>query len=1114
MDNSFDRLLNQIDNFIRKYYANEIVKGIFFFFGLLLSSYLLVSTLEYLGRFSSLFRALFFFTFISFNLFILIKYIIQPFAKLYSFGNRISRQQASDIIGSFFPTISDRLKNTLQLNDLLVSNQGNLELLNATVSQRSRELNTIPFINAIQIKNNNKYLKYIIPLVILLFSIIVFIPSILTQGTERVVNFNKEYKPIAPFTFTLNNSNLNIEEGSDVQLVLSLKGSFLPENVYLSCVNGKFLMQKKDKNTFTATIKKPTNSGSFYFIANEYESDVFNYKLLGKSNITKLDAALVYPSYLSKTNVVIKNSGDITVPEGTKIEWSVLTKNTKSTTVIYNKLRTTFTQKGFAFQKIISSDVVLKLHLYNSFTPKIDSTTIRITVIKDAFPTISLVEKSDSIADGIRYFQGFVGDDYGLRKLDFVYTLINSNGLRKTNLINVKPVSGSLSTFDFAVDFRKENVKLSDRIEYYFVVSDNDGVNGSKKTRSSLSVYKLPSLEQLNEQRSEEQAKNKEDLSQLLKKTQEFQKNIEKLKKEIVNSKSNNWDKVNKATQLKEEQSKLLESLEKLKSEINQSTEEKNQLSEIDKAILEKQDLIEKLLEELMDDELKKLLDELESLMRENNKEEVTEKIEEISQSAEDMKKQLDRSLEMLKKLQLNERIDDIEKELNKLSNDQDELKKQIEEKKTTKEEGIQKQEDLNEKFNDLKKDIQEIKDLNKDLDQPMPLQETSPLEEQIDSEMEDAKESLEQGKDKKAGGNQKSAADGMKQLAEQLDKNQQAANQKENEEDMDALRNILESLMILSFSQEGLISNFKKIKPTNPVYKKYGRLQRDIVTNNQIVSDSLLALAKRQPKIASFIDKELNAIKDNLNLSINSIDEHRVSDLEKHQQLTMTSYNNLALLLNEALQQMQADMQSQKDGSGNCSKPGKGKPKPGSMSAGDMKEMLKKQLEQMKKGASPGNGKEGEKPGSNPGMGMPGLGNKEIAKMAAEQTAIRQKLEQMRNELNKDGKGSGNKLSPLIQELEEQEKALINKRPNLDLINRQKEILTRLLESEKAIMERGFEEKRESKSGSNENNGNQIRFNEYNKLKLKQIDMIRSVDPNFSKYYKDKANQYFNLNE
>jgi hypothetical protein len=119
-----------------------------------------------------------------------------------------------------------------------------------------------------------------------------------------------------------------------------------------------------------------------------------------------------------------------------------------------------------------------------------------------------------------------------------------------------------------------------------------------------------------------------------------------------------------------------------------------------------------------------------------------------------------------------------------------------------------------------------------------------------------------------------------------------------------------------------------------------------------------------------------------------------------------------------------------------------------------------------------------------------------------------------MRNELNKDGKGSGNKLSPLIKELEEQEKALINKRPNNDIINRQKEILTRLLESEKAIMERGFDEKRESKSGQNENNSNLIRFDEYNKQKLKQIEHIQSVDPSFSKYYKDKANQFFNLND
>jgi hypothetical protein len=42
------------------------------------------------------------------------------------------------------------------------------------------------------------------------------------------------------------------------------------------------------------------------------------------------------------------------------------------------------------------------------------------------------------------------------------------------------------------------------------------------------------------------------------------------------------------------------------------------------------------------------------------------------------------------------------------------------------------------------------------------------------------------------------------------------------------------------------------------------------------------------------------------------------------------------------------------------------------------------------------------------------------------------------------------------------------------------------------------------------ENNGNQIKFDEYNKQKLKQVELLRSVDPSYQKYYKDKANQYF----
>jgi hypothetical protein len=217
----------------------------------------------------------------------------------------------------------------------------------------------------------------------------------------------------------------------------------------------------------------------------------------------------------------------------------------------------------------------------------------------------------------------------------------------------------------------------------------------------------------------------------------------------------------------------------------------------------------------------------------------------------------------------------------------------------------------------------------------------------------------------------------------------------------------------------------------------------------------------------------------------------------------------------------MQQAMQNSKPGSGSCNKPGgKGQPKPGNgMSNQDMKQMLKKQLEQMKKGQGKGGEKPGEKPGDKPGtkpggsqgQGTMGLGNKELAKMAAEQAAIRKRLEQLRKELNKGGKGEGNKLNPLIKELEEQERDLVNKRLGNNLVKRQQDILTRLLESEKAERERGLDEKRESKSGKNENNGNLIRFDQYNKEKLKQIELLRSVDPAYRKYYKDRANEYFN---
>ncbi len=394
-------------------------------------------------------------------------------------------------------------------------------------------------------------------------------------------------------------------------------------------------------------------------------------------------------------------------------------------------------------------------------------------------------------------------------------------------------------------------------------------------------------------------------------------------------------------------------------------------------------------------------------------------------------------------------------------------MKNKTENKKNISPEDVKKQDEINKKFEDIKKDMNDLDSLNKDLNQPLDIDKQEEKQKEIDEELNDSIEKLEKNKGQKASENQKGAAEKMEEMAAELDRQQQQSNQEQQGEDIELLRSILENLLNLSFSQENNMNQLYRLQETDPAYRRETRNQRSIIDDTKVVRDSLYALAQRQPMIASFIDEELNKIQTNQKIIIEDIDERRRKELQIHQQYVMTSFNNLALMLDESLQQMQAQMKNMKEGSGNCSKPGgKGKPKPGAgkPSTQDMKKMLKEQLDAMKKGPNKGGKKPGDKEGKGQGakpgqgQGQLGMGNKQISKMAAQQSMIRKRLEELRNELNKDGKGSGNQLNPLIKELEQQEKDLINKRTGSQMVERQQRILTRLLESEKAINERGLD--------------------------------------------------------
>ena len=77
-------------------------------------------------------------------------------------------------------------------------------------------------------------------------------------------------------------------------------------------------------------------------------------------------------------------------------------------------------------------------------------------------------------------------------------------------------------------------------------------------------------------------------------------------------------------------------------------------------------------------------------------------------------------------------------------------------------------------------------------------------------------------------------------------------------------------------------------------------------------------------------------------------------------------------------------------------------------------------------------------------------------------------------------------------------------------MIERQQDILSRLLESEKAEKERDQEERRESNEFKGLNKGNLGDKNTYKRIDKEQSDLLLKVPVELRPYYKSKANTYF----
>lgn len=1111
---NYQLLIEKLDQFIRKYYINQLIRGALYSVGLILFLFLAISVLEYYYYFSSGVRKLMFFSFIGVSALAVGFWVALPLARYFRLGQVISHEQAAQIIGQHFGNVQDKLLNVLQLRSQAEAGSSR-ELIMASVNQKSEEIKLVPFKKAIDLRKNRKYLRYALPPLALLLIILFVNANLITDSTTRLIKNNEEFEKPAPFSFILEEEAPSVVQFEDYPLTVKIDGDQLPNEVFIDVDNVQYRLVKESPNTFSYRFSNVQKSTKFKLFSSGVESKPYELNVLRKPNVLGFDVELDFPAYTQRKDEKLSSIGDLVVPQGTNIDWVFNAEHTDAIDLKFTGSddrveAKRFSDDLFTYQKQVMEDQGYKLYISNKALPNADSISYTISVVPDLHPNISAKKFIDSTQQKVLFFVGEASDDYGLRSLTFNYRIKPAKGEQgELQTVVLDKPAGKQIQYDHVFDINALGLKPGDEVTYYFEVADNDGVNGSKTARTNLMVYATPTVEEYKEMAEQNDNKIKDELKKALEESKKIQDEMRKMREKLLQEKELDWQQRKELEKLLERQKDLENKIEEAKKAFEENRKNQEEYSEQDEKILEKQEKLQEMMEDVMSEEMKELMKQLEELMQELNKDEALEMMEDMEMSDEEMEMELDRMLELFKQMELEQEMNEAIDELNKMAEEQEKLSEETEqaeeekaeqspeEQKAKQEELKQKQEELNKDFEKLQEKMENIQQKNEEMESPQDMEDREQEMDDVKQDMEQSQESLEQKQNKKASESQKKASEKMRNMANSMQMEMQSQQMQQMEEDMDALRQLLENIVGLSFEQEDLIDQFEAAEINTPRYVELVQEQFKLEDDFRLVKDSLQALSKRVFQIESFVTEKVTAIKSNLKESLEELEERHKPQASNHQQRSMKNLNDLALMLSEVMNQMQQQMAGQMEGNQMCDKPGGsgpgGKPKDkisqGQESLNQMMEKMKKQMEE--------------------GKGKGGPGAKEFAKMAARQAALRKALKEKQQKLKEQGQGS-RELENIMDQMDKIEEDLVNKRLSNEMMTRQQDILTRLLEHEKAEREREYEEKRKAEQASQQEREVPPSLEEYIKKREAEIDLYKTVNPSLKPYYKFIVEEYF----
>jgi len=1112
----YKEIVYKLERLIKKEYTLAASIGIQKSFSLAILIFTLFVLAEMFAHFSSAIRTTLFLIFLFISAASLILLFIIPLLKYFKILRKTNYLETARRVGDKFPLIKDDLVNSMQL---VLSEKAEAQyskgLVEAAFYNIYNKIKNVEFTTIVSLKKAKEPLLYFAGALILCGILILFVPG-LKAASFRLINYRREFIPPPKFIFNVEPGNSKVTKGDSIKITIGIAGQ-APKEVNLNVKNA-------DQTSFEPLQLYPDTLGKYYYVipavrssfkyyaaSGNIKSDIYEIEVIDRPIIKTMDLTITSPSYTKIPQVQQKDNGNVTALLGSVVDIRITsTKNLKGARIEFDDT----TKKNLEIigneaqgKFIVKNDVNYHIALKDTDNNNnLEPIEYSIKALYDAFPTIQIIAPNHDVNlpnDNRVGLAAKIADDFGFTKLLLHYRLSSSKYEKaQNNYTSLEiPINKNQTEeeADYIWNLSDLNLSSEDVVTYYLEVFDNDFISGPKSAKSSIFNIRVPSLNDILNQASDIQNQSQNDLKDTFKAADDLKQKLDNIKNELRQDKKDiTWQEKQKIEQAAEQFKKLQDKINDVGKNIEkmqQNLQENNLLS---KETLQKYMELQKLFSEISTDEMKKAMEQLQNALQNLNRQMTQEAIEKMSFNEEQFKQTIERTLNLLKRIQVEQKVDEMLKRTDQLTKQQEDIQNKTEklnsQNSDDKNQLSEKQNDISKELNDYKKQldelsrkVSELKDLPKDqLDQirkEFQQQENENMSEQASDEIQKNQNQLAQQ-------NQSKISKNMGSMKQQLQKFKQSMNQQGQMQAFKDMMKITDNLITLSKQQESLKNQTQQMDPGSSQFDKDAQQQNEISSNLNKIMQQMSQLSQKTFAITPEMGKALGDAQRQMNASMQGLQNRNGNMASSNQGQAMESLNEAADMMKNSMQQM---MQNGGQGGGMMSFMQQLNKMSGmQMNLNNLTQMLQQAM--------------------NGSLTM--QQQAELQRLAQQQDVIRKSMQ----ELNKEAMRSGESkkipadLNEIANQMEEVVKNMTSDNLNEKTVQEQEHILSRLLDAQKSINQRDYENKRESQSGKDITSNSPAELNlssQQQKNKIKD-ELDKAVQEGYTKDFENLIRKYY----